>query len=63
MMKYRILCSNNNWLPNEGGCIRLWQEDKEGRPLWPCGEPTPVSAQTMKNHDEIVKGISGFIKY
>jgi hypothetical protein len=24
MMKYRIACSNYDWLPNQGGGIKLW---------------------------------------
>jgi hypothetical protein len=63
MMKYKILCTNNDRLPKEGGGIKLWREDEEGRSLWPHGEPTPLSAQPMKNFDEIVKSSSGFIKY
>jgi hypothetical protein len=41
----------------------LWQEDKEGRPIWPCGELAIVNVQPLKNLDEILKGIFGFIKY
>jgi hypothetical protein len=41
----------------------LWHEDDKGRPLWPHGEPATLCAQPMKNVDEIVKSISGFIKY
>jgi hypothetical protein len=63
MMKYRILCTDTNWLPKEGGGIKLWQEDEEGRALWPCGKPTPVSVQPLRNLEEILKGITGFTKY
>jgi hypothetical protein len=63
MMKYKIFCTDNDWLPNEGGGIKLWQEDEEGRSLWPRGKPAPLNVQPMRNVDEIVKGISGFIKY
>ena len=61
-MKYRILCTNPDWLPKGGG-IKLWQEDKEGRALLPREEPTPLSAQPMKNLEEISRGIFGFMKY
>jgi hypothetical protein len=63
MMKYKIFCTDNDWLPKEGGGIKLWQEDEEGRPLWPRGEPAPLNVQPMRNVNEIVKGISGLIKY
>ena len=63
MMKYRILCSDSNWLLKECGGIKLWQEDKGGWAIWPCGESPALSAQPMKNLNEIIKGISRFIKY
>jgi hypothetical protein len=62
-MKYRILCTDPDWLPKEGGGIKLWREDKEGRVLWPRGEPTSLSPQPMRNLEEILRGISGFMKY
>jgi hypothetical protein len=62
MMKYRILCSDSDWLPNEGGGIKLWREDDEGRAVLPCGGPPALRAQSMRYLDEIVKGISIFIK-
>jgi hypothetical protein len=43
VMKYRILCTDPDWLPKEGGGIKLWREDEEGRALWPRGEPTSLS--------------------
>jgi hypothetical protein len=61
-MKYRILYTDSDWLPKGRG-IKLWREDKEGRALLPRGEPTPLSAQLMKNLEEISRGISGFMKY
>ena len=63
VMKYRILCTNSNWLPKEGRGIKLWRENEEGRALWPCGEPVPLSAQPMKNLKEISRKISKFMKY
>jgi hypothetical protein len=63
VMKYRILCTDPDWLPKEGGGIKLWQEDEEGRALWPRGEPTSLSPQPMRNLEEILRGISRFMKY
>jgi hypothetical protein len=62
-MMYRTLCTNNDWLPKEGGGIKLWCEDHKRRLLWLRGELAALSAQSIKNLNEIVKGISGFIKY
>jgi hypothetical protein len=50
-------------VPKEGGGIKLWREDEEGRALWPHGEPAPLSVQPMKNLEELSRGISGFMKY
>jgi hypothetical protein len=44
MMKYRIFYTDSDWLPKEGGSIKLWLEDEERRALWPRGEPAPLSA-------------------
>ncbi len=63
MMKYRIHCNDEDWLPKEGGGIKLWKEDCEGRSLWPRGEPGPLQQQPMRSLDEILKGITGFINY
>jgi len=62
IMKYKKYCTNSDWLPKEGG-IKLWQEDLEGRSLWPHGEPVPVTHLPMWDVEDISKGISGFIKY
>jgi hypothetical protein len=62
-MKYKILCTDDDWLPKEGGGIKLWREHEEGRALWPCREPAPLSAQPMKNLDEILRGLAGYMKY
>jgi hypothetical protein len=31
--------------------------------LWPRGEPTAVRVRPLRNFNEILKGIFGFIKY
>ena len=62
MLKYMIFYNDNDWLLKQGGGIKLWREDKERRPLWPRWEPATLSAQSMKNLDGIVRGISRFIK-
>jgi hypothetical protein len=62
-MKYKILCIDDDWLPKEGGGIKLWRENEEGRALWPRREAAPLSAQPMKNLNEILRGFAGFMKY
>ena len=41
----------------------MWQEDDEGNPMLPLGNPPAVLPRTMKGHAEILKGIKGFIQY
>ena len=39
----------------KGGCA--------GRSLWLHGEPMPVPQRTMRDVEDIERGISGFVKY
>jgi hypothetical protein len=61
LMQYKRYCTDAEWLPKEGGGIRLWREDNEGKPILPSGEPNALAPQQMRNHSEITKGIGGFI--
>ena len=63
VMKYKILCTDADWLGENGRGIKLWKEDAAERSLWPRGIPVPVPQNAMKDVQHIVKGISGFIKY
>ena len=63
MMKYKILCHHDDWLPRDGGGIKLWKEDANGRSLWPRGEPCVLQPREMRNLPEVIKGLSGFISY
>lgn len=63
VMKYKVSCTDEDWLPNDTTGIKLWREDSEGRCLWPRGDPTPTTHRAMRSVEDIVKGISGFIKY
>jgi hypothetical protein len=44
IMKYKIHYIDNDWLPKEDSSINLWQENKEGRPLWLHGKPAAIGA-------------------
>jgi hypothetical protein len=61
LMQYKQYCTDVEWLPKEGGRIRLWREDNEGKPILPTGEPNALAPQQMRNHYNIAKGIGGFI--
>ena len=63
VMMYKMLCTNADWLGENGRGIKLWKEDAEGRSLCPRGSPLPVPQNAMNDVQNIVKGISGFIKY
>ena len=45
IMKYKIYCTDNDWLPEEG--IKLWKEDSQGQSLWLRGDPLPVDYLEM----------------
>jgi hypothetical protein len=61
LIQYKRYCTDAEWLPKEGGGIRLWREDNEGKPILPTREPNALAPQQMRNHSEITKGIGGFI--
>ena len=60
LMQYKLLCTNNEWLPKEGGEIRLWKETEDGSPQVPCGDLMALKPQKMRGHDEVYKGLGGF---
>ena len=61
LMQYKILCTDSDWLPKEGGGIRLWKETADGRPMVPSGQPRALAPNQMRCLDEICKGLDGFI--
>ena len=63
VMMYKMLCTDADWLGENGRGIKLWKEDAKGRSSWPRGCPLPVPQNAMKDVQNIVKGISRFIKY
>ena len=63
VMKYKMFCIDIDWLGIDGNGIKLWKEDGEGRSLWPRGTLLPVPMKRMKGLEDIVKGVSGFVKY
>ena len=62
VMKYKLLCTDDDWLPREGG-IKLWKDDLQGRAMWPRGFPIAVQPSSMRNIDEIKRGLQGFINH
>ena len=63
VMKYKHLCTDIDWLGIDSNGIKLWKEDDEGRSLWPRGTPLPVPLKPMKGLEDIMKGVSRFVKY
>ena len=49
VMKYNILCTDVDWLGENGRVINFRKEDAEGRSLWPRGIPLPVPQNAMKD--------------
>jgi hypothetical protein len=60
-MQYKLWCTNNEWLPKDNWGIWLWQETVDGRPKVPSGSPFPLVPLKMRNFDEVVKGLVGFV--
>ena len=60
-MQYKLLCTDNQWLPKEGGGIQLWKETEDGSPKVPRGDPKALKPQKMRGHDEVCKGLGGFL--
>ena len=47
VMKYKLLCTDVEWLGEDGRGIKLWKEDAGGRSLWPRGELLPVPLKPL----------------
>ena len=60
-MQYKLLCTSQDWSPPEG--LLVWCVDADGKAMLPDGEPKPCKPIAMKNLEDILKGISGFIQY
>ena len=60
-MQYKLLCTTQDWSPSEG--LLVWRIDVEGRTMLPDREPKSYKPIPIKNLEDIVKGISGFIQY
>ena len=63
IMKYKLFCTDIEWLGEEGAGIKIWKEDAEGHSLWPRGEPLHVPQRRMRGVEDIEKGIAGYMKY
>ena len=61
LMQYKILCTDSEWLPKEGGGMRLWKEAANGRPKVPMGSPKPLAPHQMRCFDDVCKGLDGYI--
>ena len=62
-MKYKLFCTNVEWLREGGASIKFWKEDAQRHSLWPRGKPLSVPQRTMTGLEDIERGISGFVKY
>ena len=61
LMQYKLLCTNNKWLPKEGGGIWLWKQIEDGSPKVPLGDSKALKPEKMCRHDEVYKGLGGFL--
>ena len=63
LMQYKILCTDSDWLPKEGGGIRLWNKTSDGRPGVPRKSSAPLASHLMHCFDEVCKGLDGYIAF
>jgi hypothetical protein len=56
-----IDCTDSDWLPKENGSIRLWQKTADGCPKLSSGTLDALHPHTMRNFDDISKGLAGFV--
>ena len=56
-----LLCTDNKWLPKEGRGIWLWKQIEDGLPKVPFGDLKALKPQKMHAHDEVCKGLGGFL--
>ena len=61
LMQYKLLYTNNKWLPKEGGGIWLWKETEDESPKVPRGDPMALKLHKMHGHDEVYKGLGRFL--
>ena len=61
LMHYKLLCIDNKWLLKEGGGIWLWKQSEDGLPKVPFKDPKALKPQKMCGHDEVCKGLEGFL--
>jgi hypothetical protein len=61
LMQYKLRCTDEKWFPEEG--IQLWKVNSRGLVQIPTGVLKAVMPRPMKGHDDIVKGLNGYIQY
>ena len=62
-MKYKLFCTDTEWLGENGAGIKIWKEDAQGCSLWPRGEPPALPQRPMRGVEDIERGLAGFVKY
>jgi hypothetical protein len=61
IMQYKILCTDSLWKPDTS--IKLWRIDANGKQMLLEGDPLVVQPIAMRNQDDIIKGLTSFIKH
>ena len=61
LIQYKLQCTNEKWLPVIG--IQLWKVDLLGMTRLPSGVPKTVMPRPMKRHNDVMKGLNGYIQY
>lgn len=61
LMQYKLQCMEEKWLLEEG--VQLWKVNLVGLAWIPSRIPEMVLPHSMKEHNNIVKGLNGNIQY
>ena len=59
-MLYEVLCTTKFWSPSEG--LLIWDVMRIPKKTLPNWEPKPCKPISMKNVEDIIKGILAFIQ-
>jgi hypothetical protein len=60
-MQYKLVYMTQDWSPLIGDSF--WRVDKEGKAMLANGELKPCKPIPMKNVEDVIKSILGFLQY
>ena len=61
LMQYKLLCTDNEWLPKGSGGIWLWKQIEDESLKMLLGDPKALKPKKMHGYDEFCKGLGRFL--